>query len=78
MAPKLIVEQKKIFTPQNLTTLWAVQNFFSLPKQKTLKSFHKKVINRDFFLIIIIFLIQSMGYHNLAPLWQCLNKNAHF
>ena len=79
MAPKLIVEQKKIFTPQNLTPLWAVQKKkISLPKQKTLKSFHKKVINRDFFLIIIIFLIQSMGYHNLAPLWQCINKNAHF
>ena len=78
MAPKLIVKQKKNFTPQNLTPLWAVKKKNSPPKQKTLKSFHKKVINRDFFLIIIIFLIQSMGYHNLAPLWHCLNKNAHF
>ena len=59
MAPKLIVEQKKIFTPQNLTPLRAVQKNFSPPNQKTLKSFHKKVINRGCFLAIIILLILS-------------------
>ena len=39
MAPKLIVEQKKKFTPQNLTPLWAVQKKIFPSETKNFEKF---------------------------------------